>query len=204
MVNFIPIGITNINRVRLGDTIFMFKACKEIFESLGIISDYDKLKNILMDASYVNSFYNINDITEDIIKTILGENIDTNIEISDILIKNFEEIDRIVSTRLINIEMLKYLNKELWPSILEFIVKMAKDDVFGKMIINVNIPYSNFLTLYDFKTKCDNECEDVNKIILHSISDIIIWMLSNRIDSIRPEDFTLTENNLQFDIIIYI
>lgn len=202
MSNFISISATNINRIRLGDTICMFKICKEVFENFGILFDFDELKNILLDISYINSFHNIKDFAEDIIKTISGKEIDINFEISDRLIKNFEENDKAVSDKLINIEMLKYLNEKLWPNILELIVKMAKDNIFGNISINVCIPYSNFLTIYDFKT-CNNEVENIKRIILSSISDIIIWMMSNRIGILHYGDFILAENYLQFDVITY-
>lgn len=196
-MDLIVIGTINLTRVRLGDAILLLSILRDFSEKKNIHIDFKKVCKILSKFSYINSFKNLEELAQDLVKKVSGKEIifDFDEGESNGYSMMKKKIDSTVSINTININMLQYLNDVAWPTIINFLSsRMSKGKSIRQYCI-LNIPYCDIFKIYDLN---ENDEQDIfTKKTNASIYDIITWFQSNMIDFITPFDIYPNMYNLQ-------
>ena len=181
----IVIGATNITRVRLGDAILLLSIIQDLSRKKNISIDFERVCEILSEFSYVNSFNKLEDLAQDVVNKVSGKKFVFDLDVwrSEEYTISRKNIDKTISTNVINIDMLQYLNKKIWPMLIKSLKFRISKDKPIKQYCGLIIPYDDIFEIYDYNPKYGKEiCIEKTA---NSLNDVITWFNANMIDFIN-------------------
>ena len=210
MVYSIVIGSINYTRLKLGDTFKLAHFFINLNQMEKISVDFKRIKEFLSDYLYIYSFKKIDDITQDLITKAVKPSVLVELNIIENEQKKsfLRSIDETISVRSIDFDMFEYLNKYIWPNIVKavFDYAISGDDNEGLEIL-LRIPCNVIHNYYSKYVKNDMAKSTLyvkTLMEVNATSDIVTWLISNRIAYPAREDICYNDGYIEFDITIKI